>query len=123
MTVTSYRPTPAQTKPECKDRDHCYTSIGENVNELGLAVSQDLLRSGKVHYYDTLYIEGIGFRAVFDCMAYRHRNSVDLLVYTYAEEHRIGVRKLRVWKVMPPERKEIINELPIISDGTIHVNE
>jgi 3D (Asp-Asp-Asp) domain-containing protein len=104
LTVTAYRPVPEQTKPECKSRNSCYTAIGENVNELGLAVSQDLLKSGKVHYYDTLCIEGLGCRSVFDCMASSKHNQVDLLVYTYAEEHRFGVRKKRVWLVQWPER-------------------
>jgi 3D (Asp-Asp-Asp) domain-containing protein len=99
LTVTSYRPVPAQTKPSCTDRFHCTTSIGENVSELGIAVSQDLLTSQKVHYGDVLYIEGHGYRIVNDTMALKNHNAVDLFVYTRAEEHKIGIQNRRVWLI------------------------
>jgi 3D (Asp-Asp-Asp) domain-containing protein len=99
MTITSYRAVPMQTKPECTSRYHCETSIGENVSELGCAVSQDLLKSGKVHYRDVLYIEGHGYRIVNDTMALKNHNAVDLFVYTKAEEHKIGVQHRKVWLI------------------------
>lgn len=105
LTVTSYRPVPAQTKPECKDRYDCTTSIGENVSKAGVAVSQDLLASGVVRYGDCLYIPGVGYRIVNDCMHHRLRNSIDILVYTRAEEKAIGVRHLKIYKVEVHEEK------------------
>ncbi len=65
----------------------------------GLAVSQDLLKSGGVRYGDVLCVEGYGCRVINDCMNARMRNSVDLLVFTKAEERRIGTRHLRVYKL------------------------
>lgn len=99
LIATSYRATPAQTKPSCTDRHHCETSVGENVSELGVAVSRDLLASGRVNYGDVLFIQGVGYRIVFDCMAERHRNSIDVFVYEPEEEQKFGVRHLRVWRV------------------------
>lgn len=99
FTITSYRPIPAQTKPECQDVDHCRTSIGDVPTKFGIAVSQDLLKSGAVHYGDILYVEGYGFRVVNDCMNIRHKKAADLLVFTYNEEKQVGVRHLRVWKI------------------------
>src|SRR5258708_34217132 len=99
LTVTSYRAVPEQTKPECTGRHHCETSIGENVSELGAAISQDLLANGKVHYLDVLYIDGLGYRLVNDCTHARLRNHVDLFVYTRAEEKKIGVRHLKEWVI------------------------
>jgi len=104
LTATSYRATPAQTKPECTGRHNCETSINENVSELGVAVSQDLLASGKVHYRDVLFIDGVGYRIVNDCTNARLRNHVDLFVYSRAEEKAFGVRHLKVWLVNTPER-------------------
>lgn len=97
LTVTSYRAVPAQTKPECTDRHHCETSTGENVSELGLAVSQDLLLSGKVKYGDIVCVSGYPCRIVFDTMAPKNHNAIDLFMYTKAEERAVGVRHLRVW--------------------------
>ena len=97
LTVTSYRAVPAQTKPTCTDRHHCETSTGENVSELGLAVSQDLLLSGRVKYGDIVCVEGYPCRIAFDTMAPRNRNAVDLFMYTKAEERAVGVRHLKVW--------------------------
>lgn len=100
LTATSYRATPAQTKPDCKNRHECETSIGENVSELGVAVSPDLLASGRVHYRDCLYISGVGFRIVNDTTNKRLHNHVDVFVYEKAEEKAFGVRHLKVW-VLP----------------------
>lgn len=96
LVVTSYRPVPEQTKPSCTDRWHCSTSIDDGITKFGVAVSQDLLKSGRVHYGDILYVEGYGFRVVNDCMAPRHRNAIDLMVLTRAEEKAVGVRHQRV---------------------------
>jgi 3D (Asp-Asp-Asp) domain-containing protein len=98
-TITSYRPVPAQTKPECVSRDRCRTSIDDGITQYGAAVSQDLLKSGQVHYGDVLDIEGIGLKIVNDTMNPRHRKHVDLLVFSYAEEKKIGVQHRKVWVI------------------------
>lgn len=97
LTVTSYRPVPEQTKPNCKNRHECETSIGENVSELGVAVSPDLLASGRVHYRDCVYIPGIGYRIVDDTTNKRLYNTVDVFVYEKDEERAFGVRRLKVY--------------------------
>lgn len=99
LTVTSYRPVPEQTKPTCTSRDHCRTSIDDGVTKYGIAVSQDLLRSGRVHYGDVLWVDGYGWRIVNDTMNPRKTNSVDMMVFTRAEEKAVGVRHLRVWGI------------------------
>jgi 3D (Asp-Asp-Asp) domain-containing protein len=99
LVVTSYRPVPEQTKPECQGRYRCETSTGENVSELGVAVSRDLLATHRVNYGDVVYIPTVGFRIVNDTMAIRHRNAVDVFVYTKAEERRFGVRHLKIYKL------------------------
>lgn len=107
LTVTSYRPIAAQTKKECTSRDSCRTSIDENVNELGCAVSQDLLASGKIRYRDVVFIDGVGYRTVFDTMHPRIHNAVDIFVYTKAEERKFGTRHLKVWVLPQPDKTEI----------------
>jgi 3D (Asp-Asp-Asp) domain-containing protein len=102
LQVTSYRPIPAQTKPECRDSDHCRTSIDDTPTMFGVAVSQDLLKSGKVHYGDILYIEGYGYRVVNDCMNARIHNAIDLLVFTKAQEKCIGIRHKNVYIASQP---------------------
>lgn len=94
MTLTSYRSVKEQT-----DDSPYWTSIGERVNNHGVAVSQDLLESGKVRYGDLLYIEGQGFKVVNDCMNKRLKNSVDVWVETLPEEHAVGKRKAKVWLI------------------------
>ena len=112
LTATSYRPVPAQTKPECTSRDHCRTANNENVSELGVAVSQDFLDSGRLHYGDCLYIDGVGFRVVNDCLNRRYKESVDVFVYTLKEERAFGVRHLKVWLIrsMQPVKTKIAGE-------------
>lgn len=105
LTATAYQPVSWQTKPECTSRDHCRTAINENVSELGIAVSQDLLASGKVHYRDVLFIDGVGYRIVNDCLNARIHNAVDVFVYTRAEEKTFGVRRLKVWLVPKPQNE------------------
>lgn len=115
LTVTSYQPIPAQTKPECRDRYHCTTSIDDGVTMFGAAVSQDLLRSGAAKYGDVLNVPGFGLRVVNDVMGPTRcvkRNvggqcvkrvpqtrAIDLMVFSYEEEHRVGVRHLSVTRI------------------------
>lgn len=68
----------------------------------GIAVSQDLLKSGKVHYGDILFVEGYGYRVVNDTMNARIHNAVDMMVFTKSEEKRVGVRHCRVFVVSAP---------------------
>lgn len=102
MTVTSYRAVPEQTKPECTGRHHCETSTGENVSELGVAVSQDLLTAGKVRYRDVLFIPGVGYRIVNDCTHPRLHNTVDVFVYNREQEKAFGVKHLQVYVIHTP---------------------
>ncbi len=103
LTLTSYQPIPAQTKPECKNRHQCETSIGDGISMYGCAVSQDLLKSGRVHYGDVLYVPGFGWRIVNDTMNARLKNSVDLLVFTRADEKKVGVRHVAIYRVQEPK--------------------
>lgn len=100
--VTAYRPVPEQTKPECRGRYGCTTSIGENVSMLGAAVSQDLLASGKVRYRDVLYIPSVGYRIVNDCTHHRLRNTVDVFVYTWNQEKAIVPHRSSVYVIKTP---------------------
>lgn len=99
LCVTSYRPVPEQTKPECKSRFNCTTSIDDGITKFGIAVSQDYLKSGQLHYGDILYVEGYGYRVVNDCMNARIKHSVDLMVFTRDEEKAVGVRHLKVYQI------------------------
>jgi 3D (Asp-Asp-Asp) domain-containing protein len=99
LTVTSYRATPNQTKPECRSNHECTTSTGDTVSEQGAAISQDLLASGVVHYGDCVYLPGFGFRILNDTMARRNRKALDLFVYFKNEERKIGVRHLKVYLI------------------------
>lgn len=98
LTLTSYRSVKEQT-----DSSPYLTSIGERVNNHGVAVSQDLLRSGAVRYGDLLYIEGQGFKVVNDTMNSRINKSIDVWLETEAEESTFQKKwrsgKVRVWKV------------------------
>jgi 3D (Asp-Asp-Asp) domain-containing protein len=99
VTLTSYQPVPEQTKPDCRNRHDCQTSIGDGITMYGCAISQDLLRSGRVHYGDIIMVPGYGFRVVNDTMNIRNKNAVDLLVFTKEEEKKVGVRHLTVYKL------------------------
>lgn len=108
LTVTSYRPIPAQT-----DSSPMFTSTGERVRDGGIAVSQDLLckRCRKIHrrcsstaenkylhYGDSIYIEKYRrFFVVNDTMHERHKRHVDILVFTKPEEKRVGQFKDNVY--------------------------
>lgn len=103
MTLTSYQPLPAQTKDTCLDRFHCTTSIDDGITMYGAAASQDLLKSGRLHYGDVILVPGFGKRVINDCMNVRHKNSIDLLVFTRAEEKRVGVRHVQIYRIGDPE--------------------
>jgi 3D (Asp-Asp-Asp) domain-containing protein len=105
LVCTSYRAVPAQTKPECVSRNQCRTANNENVSELGVAVSQDYLDSGLIHYGDCLWIDGVGWRLVNDCLNRRYKRRIDVFVYTRKEEQNFGVRKLNVWLVPKPQNE------------------
>ena len=100
LTLTSYQPIAKQT-----DSSPTWTSIGDRTTKFGVAVSQDMLADGRVKYGDVLYIEGVGYRVVNDCMNKRHTNRIDVLVFTYAEEKRIGTRKVGVWRITDGKSK------------------
>jgi len=102
MKPTAYRSVTAQT-----DDSPFYTSTGEHVSCHGVAVSQDLLakNGGPLRYGDLLYVEGVGFKFVNDCMARKNRQAIDIWVSSKAEEHefwhRFKNKKVRVWIVSP----------------------
>jgi len=99
MVVTSYRSTPKQ----CKPTGYKYTSIGERCNVHGVAASQDLLLSGKVHYGDLVYIESVGFKFVNDTMHPRMKEHFDVWVQGYEDEKAFDAKfhgkTLRVWVI------------------------
>ncbi len=99
VTLTSYQPIEKQT-----DSSPFITSRGIRVNSKTLAVSRDLLE-GKVCYGDIVIIPGFGARIVEDTMNARHENWMDLLVFTHAEEKKVGVRKnVAVTVIQMPDR-------------------
>lgn len=103
MTLTSYRSVKSQT-----DDSPFWTSIGERVNNHGVAVSQDLLKSGAVRYGDMLYIEGQGFKVVNDTMNARMKKSIDIWLESAADEKAFDKKfhgaKPKVWVVKRHER-------------------
>lgn len=120
--VTAYRPVPEQTKPECRGRYGCTTSIGENVSMLGAAVSQDLLASGKVRYRDVLFIPSVGYRIVNDCTHRRLRNTVDVFVYTWDQEKAVTPHRSPVYVIKTPfpETKKEVSHVQKLSDKERH---
>lgn len=103
LTLTSYQPVPAQTKPECKNRHDCETSIGDGITKYGAAASQDLLASGRLHYGSIIFVPGFGYRVINDTMAAKNHNAIDLLVFTRKEEKHVGVRHLKIYRVEEPK--------------------
>lgn len=104
VTLTSYRSVPEQT-----DDSPFFTSIGERVSPRGCAVSRDLLKrwGGPLSYGDLIYIDGVGFRFVNDCMAARHKQAVDVWVATLKDEKAVGVRKNKqIWLVHSPTKEK-----------------
>lgn len=136
LTFTSYRSVKNQT-----DDTPFHTSINQRVFNGGAAISQDRLCGAcrklhkrcerpdnptKIHYGDCLYLEGVGFKIVNDCMGkfsrYKIRtkngtrvlfkkqtNWIDVWVPTLKDEQQFhrskGIRQYKVWLV-----KEIPNE-------------
>lgn len=126
LTITSYRAVPEQT-----DSTPYYTSTNEHVRAGGCAISRDLLcpacrklhrrcnhpdNTTKLHYGDWLYIDGYGYRQVNDVMgAYSvervHGKKVrtplvrriDIFVWTWKQEHSVGVRDADVFNVKETE--------------------
>lgn len=102
LTITAYRSVPHQT-----DDSPLYTSTGEHVNVHGIAVSQDLLRKsgGPLNYGDLVYVEGLGFKTVNDCMNKRHHNAIDVWVERKEDEQEFFKKfrngKRRVWLIIP----------------------
>jgi 3D (Asp-Asp-Asp) domain-containing protein len=96
VTLTSYQPVAKQT-----DSSPTWTSIGDRTTMFGVAVSQDMLRDGRVKYGDILIVEGMKqARVVNDCMNKRYTNRIDILVFTHNEEKKIGVRKgIKIWRI------------------------
>lgn len=97
--ITSYRPVPAQTRPECTDRFHCDTANGDGITMYGVAVSGDYLDSGELKFGDILYVPHFGMRVVNDRMGTRATHAIDLLVFTKAQEHAVGTRHEKVYVV------------------------
>jgi 3D (Asp-Asp-Asp) domain-containing protein len=104
FTVTSYRSVPNQT-----DSSPFHTSIGERTNNAVIAVSQDMLRDGRVRYGDVVFIEGVGGRVVLDTMHPRWKNRLDVWVATKKDEaafhKKFKSRKLKVWKINAPRQR------------------
>ena len=100
LTPTAYRSVPSQT-----DSSPFITATGEKVHNRGIAVSQDLLKKngGPLDYGDLVYIEGVGYKFVFDCMNKRHKNRIDIWKATYREEKefdsKFKQKKLKVWLI------------------------
>lgn len=107
--MTSYRPVPGQTRPECRGRTDCDTAEGDLPTRHGAAASRDLLSSGALKYGDIICIEAASptirmCRVVNDKMGPKAKKAVDLMVWTRAQEKAVGVRRLRVYKL------EVTNE-------------
>lgn len=104
MDITAYRSVPNQT-----DNSPYITSIGDRTCKDGVAVSQDLLKSGKIKYGDWLYIEGVGLKRVNDTMHVRFKNHIDVWVRTYDEEKKFHSkfkgRNVKVWIINFMEEK------------------
>lgn len=99
VTLTSYQPRPEQTRPGCQGIHNCFTSVGDIPTKYGAAASPDLLKSGALHYGDAIYVENYGWRIINDVMAKKNHNAIDLMVWSYQEEHSVGVQHRRIWTV------------------------
>ena len=114
LTITSYMPVPEQT-----DSSPNWTSIGQHVHEMGVAVSQDLLASGEACYGDVVGIPGYGLKVVNDVMGETKcavwvgaecvkrvpiRRAFDILVFTKKQEAAVGVRRLPVTVIRSEKR-------------------
>jgi len=65
----------------------------------GAAASQDLLKSGDLHYGDIICMDRYNCRVINDTMGPKARRAIDLMVFTRAEEKAIGVRHLKVYRL------------------------
>jgi 3D (Asp-Asp-Asp) domain-containing protein len=96
---TAYRSIPSQTKPVGGE----WTASGEHCHVRGCAISQDFLKDKKIQYGDLIYIDGIGFKFVTDCMNKRHKRRCDIWVETALEEHKFELKykqkPLKVWLI------------------------
>lgn len=105
FTVTSYRSVPNQT-----DASPYYTSTGDHVCGDGVAVSQDLLKSGLVKYGDLVYISGVGVKRVNDTMNARWTNHWDVWVPNLDAEKafhkKFKNKTLRIYKVQLDEKRD-----------------
>ncbi len=104
VTLTSYQPIATQT-----DDSPTWTSEGDRTTKYGVAVSQDMLKDGRVKYGDILIIEGMKQpRVVNDCMNKRYKNRIDVLVFTTKEEHSIGTRhNVKVWRLIYEQKEKV----------------
>lgn len=107
--VTSYRSVPQQT-----DSTPFNTSTGVRTSTAVCAISPDELGK-KIHYGDYLFVEIpekpelSRYCWVEDVMNKRMRHSIDFWVATKAEEHKVGVRRGRVYRL--PSPGEVMNPI------------
>ena len=92
LMLTAYQSLPEQT-----DDSPFITSIGHRTHPYGIAVSQDLLKSGTVKYGDYLCVEDLGCYVVNDTMNLRHKNAADIWVANHAQE-----------KAIPPKMRKVV---------------
>ena len=88
LTVTAYRPIAKQT-----DSSPNWTSVGTPAVMGVCAVSRDLLNSGALLYGDLVEVSNLGVYKVFDTMNIRHKQHIDILVYTVTQERIVGWRR------------------------------
>lgn len=99
--VTAYQPVPEQ----CDNTPHEMAS-GYHVMPGCLAVSRDLHEKwgGPLKFGDTVYVEELGYYLVCDLMNKRHKNRVDILVFSTKEESEIWKKfknkKVKLWKML-----------------------
>lgn len=103
--ITSYRSVPSQT-----DSDPFITASGSYVHPNGVALSRDLLSrwGGSVNYGDIVYVEGIGFKVVNDCLAAKHKQWIDIWVPNLEAEKAFHKKwkdkKVNIWLVKTQEK-------------------
>ncbi len=96
--VTAYRSLSKYT-----DNSPYWSSIGVRTNPWMVAVSPDWLKDKRLNYHDVVFIAGVGFKVVGDCMNSRHKNRFDVWVASYAEEKdfdkKFRGKKLKVYVI------------------------
>jgi 3D (Asp-Asp-Asp) domain-containing protein len=100
VTVTSYRAVPEQT-----DSTPNRTSINQHVSRAGAAVSPDMLISGEACYGDAVVIPKLGIRIVNDVTHPRLKRTVDIFVNNWAQEKRVGIRRVQILIIHSNTRK------------------